>query len=570
MDMSHFPIFSCVFLITLFCNVLFGSVALAQSQNPQHEKQIKQGLERLQQKTDPFLQRQAIFLQNHYAPTNVGDVSTSSAVCFDIQEITVSGVTVIDPFALNDITHPFIEQCLDLPKINHLISLVSNVYLDKGYVTSRAYIAPQDLNGGHLSLVVVEGEIEGFDIGKAKLSQQQLQLAFPMTKGDKLNLRDIEQGLENINRLFQNQVTTSLAPGNYQGGTVIELSNQMSKPWQASLSFNNTGNDETGKHQLDAFYVHNNLFGLNDNIVASMSSNVGGKKLKHAVSRSYSLNVDMPYHYWQFALGNTFFEYEQTINGASIDFITSGTSFNTNISLENRLFRDQNSTFDVKVAFARKDSKNYLEDVYLDTSSRTLYIWELAGFYKKNIPLGSFDISFVINHSVPWFDAKQKVVEAENDFQFTKYQLDAGLSLFFDLGTQPVRYSLRGHYVHAPKNIILSEGVSVGGRYSVRGISDDSLYGYRGGYVRNDLTFPLAIDSMFLSQLSVSFGLDIGSTNTPYFSEVNNEWAAGSMVSLQGAREHISFSLTYAKALHIPDILQAGDQTFDFKVQINF
>ena len=557
--------------IVLILSYLIVPFSYAQQQIlSEHEIQIKQGLERIKNNTDPFLQRQNIFLQNSYAQEDKDKVDNATTECFDIKNITIEGNTQIDKKVLNNITDAFVDDCLNLYKINQLISAISNQYLQAGYTTSRAYIAPQNLKDGQLTLIVVEGVIEAFNIDKTQLTQRQLMLAFPTKIEKVLNLRDLEQGLENLNRLSQNQVTTSLTPGSFQGASIIELSNQNSKPWQSSISLNNNGNEETGKHQLDLFYVHNNLFGVNDNIVATASSNVGGKNLDHAISRSYSLNMDLPYHYWLFALSNSFFEYEQTIQGNSVNFITSGTSLSTRLSIENRIYRDQNSTFDVRFALSRKESKNFLEDIFLETSSRTLYFWDFSGNYKQSIPSGNIDFSFQISKSVPWFGAKRKVVAAENDFQFTRYQLNGAMNLFFEWGTQTVRYQVSGQYTLAPKNIILSEGFSVGGRYTVRGISEDSLYGYRGGYIRNDLTFPLTIDSTYLSQLSLSVGLDAGTTSASDFPEMEHKWVTGTIFSLHASRNNINLALAYAKALHIPDILQANNEQFDFKIQINF
>ena len=36
-------------------------------------------------------------------------------------------------------------------------------YIDRGYVTSRAYLPQQDLSSGELRVIVVEGRLEGLD-----------------------------------------------------------------------------------------------------------------------------------------------------------------------------------------------------------------------------------------------------------------------------------------------------------------------------------------------------------------------------------------------------------------------
>ena len=174
-----------------------------------------------------------------------------------------------------------------------------------------------------------------------------------------------------------------------------------------------------------------------------------------------------------------------------------------------------------------------------------------------------------MSQSVPWFGAKQKVVAAESDFQFTKVQSNITNTFHFTVNEQPLRYQSALHLFYAPENILISEGLSVGGRYSVRGITDGSLYGSKGGYVRNDITLPLQ-QTYFFSQINIYAGVDIGLSNSPFDEANAYDWVAGSMVGLQALHEYLTFSLSYAKALHIPDTLQAGDQQFDFSLKYIF
>ncbi|MCV2884697.1 ShlB/FhaC/HecB family hemolysin secretion/activation protein [Aestuariibacter sp. AA17] len=564
--------------IKWFCALTFlvmfsASAQWVQAQeqvNQGHEKIIKEGLERLKHQVDPLLQKQDVFLQEQFSSANPLPTIDANQRCFDISTIDVRGATLLNAEDVERILDAHINQCLGLSRINQIVATISNLYLDAGFVTSRAFIKPQDLSQGTLSILVMEGHVESIVSEDKRLSEEQIALAFPSTPSGWLNLRDLEQGLENLNRLGSNRTTMKLLPGDQQGGTLVSIANQAGRAWRASLGLNNTGVETTGELQLDGNFTYDNLLGMNDSMVIAASTNVGEHELPHAESRSLSVNASMPNGYWLFSVNNNYFEYEQTVLGASVDFLTHGSSLNTHLAADHTLFRSQTEKVNVALSFTRKESKNFIEDVFLDTSSRVLYLWDFTGSYLNNSELGAFTASLSVNKSVPWFDAKRELADAEDDFQFTKYALDLGFSSTFDVSGHPLQYATRLHYLYSPDVILASEGISVGGRYSVRGVSGASLFGYRGGYIRNDVTLPIGLDWFGSSRLNITAGLDIGTSNLPDYADKNSDWVAGSALTFNFVTHTFNASLTYAKALHVPDFLNAQRQEIDLSVRINF
>ncbi|WP_241084914.1 POTRA domain-containing protein [Candidatus Vondammii sp. HM_W22] len=58
--------------------------------------------------------------------------------CFDITAIEFDGADHLPSMSKQKLVAPFLNQCIDLDKINQLLRVVSEWYLDRGYVTSRA------------------------------------------------------------------------------------------------------------------------------------------------------------------------------------------------------------------------------------------------------------------------------------------------------------------------------------------------------------------------------------------------------------------------------------------------
>lgn len=566
-DRRKYPLFLLQYVL-LWCA---STVAVAQQQPlSDHEKILKQGLDRLDHQLAPLRERADVRLQRpELVEAQFSEVAVAGN-CFPVSVIEVKGSITLESTAVARVTAPYKEQCLGLEHLNSLLAAITNLYLDAGYVTSRAYITPQDLSDGSVEITVVEGIIEGIHSADDSLTDKQLAWAFPVDRGAVLNIRDIEQGVENLNSVGQNKATVALNPGQDQGGTLVMLNNQLSRRWRGSVGINNNGVASTGEYQLDSNLVVDNLFGVNDSAFVSVSTNIGPHDLPHAMSRSYALSWSLPTGYWQWSLQNSFYEYEQTVLGDVINFSMHGSSFNSSIQLGNTVYRSQAGKLDLSVGFIRKDSKNYIEDVFLETSSRVLYVWDLTTRYQHFLEQGTISINAHLYKSVPWLDSKRQLVSAEDDFQFTKYQFNIGYNTYFQIADQAVQYAMMADFLYSPKVILASEALTVGGRYSVRGLSQGGLFGYKGGYIRNDISIPLQINWPWLGQAQLFAGIDAGLSNLPEYPQKRSEWVAGSVLGFKLYDRNFSISFSYARALRVPDFLQQKQQEIDFSVRFNF
>ncbi|MOA44470.1 POTRA domain, ShlB-type [compost metagenome] len=75
-------------------------------------------------------------------------------------DIRLEGSTVLDAKVQANLTTAYLNTCMGLSHINALIRAVSQWYLAKSYITSRAFLPEQDLAGGILTLGVLEGRVE--------------------------------------------------------------------------------------------------------------------------------------------------------------------------------------------------------------------------------------------------------------------------------------------------------------------------------------------------------------------------------------------------------------------------
>ena len=78
---------------------------------------------------------------------------------------------------------------------------VQNALIAQGFVTTRVLARTQDLSQGTLVLTLIPGRVRALRISADSDARAMISNAFPIRPGDVLNLRDVEQGLENLKRL---------------------------------------------------------------------------------------------------------------------------------------------------------------------------------------------------------------------------------------------------------------------------------------------------------------------------------------------------------------------------------
>ena len=78
--------------------------------------------------------------------------------CYPIQNIELKGADSLPAPDRERLLKPYIGECLGVSQLNALLKVITDYYIDKGLVTSRAYLPQQDMSKGHLQVRVVEGK----------------------------------------------------------------------------------------------------------------------------------------------------------------------------------------------------------------------------------------------------------------------------------------------------------------------------------------------------------------------------------------------------------------------------
>jgi len=480
--------------------------------------------------------------------------------CFDIHSITLSGAEKMSASVQQKITEPYLNRCLDIGQINALVKQVSDWYIGKGYITSRAFLTEQDLSSGRLNLLVMEGKLE-----QIKMENQRgamLAMAFPGLVGKVLNLRDIEQGMEQINRLRKTPVQIEIQPGSQPGYSIVNLTSTPEFPLQVGVGFDNSGQKSTGVGQINGSLTGNNLLGLADqwSVSAARSSDFANDH----DAQSVQADVNLPYGYWNFDYNYSYSDYLTTLESQGFDWRSRGDSQAHRFTMSRVLFRNGDMKTALSLGLTHRLNRNYLNDAPLKSSSRSLTSVNTGINHSQKLWGGYATLNPGFSRGVSWLGAEDDQHKASDAprAEFSKWTLAS--SYYLPL-TERITWLTSAVGQQTDDRLYGSERLSIGGESSVRGYKEQYLSGDNGGYWRNELDTKLATLPL-LGQITAIAAVDGG-----YLRQDNDDINAsgtlwGAAIGLANSNRYFSSQFTVGWPLKYPDSLSPDRVTVYYRI----
>ncbi|MBD2785082.1 ShlB/FhaC/HecB family hemolysin secretion/activation protein [Xenorhabdus sp. DI] len=460
-----------------------------------------------------------------------------------------------------------ISNCMTSEDIYSLVDEVSTFYMEKGYITSRAFLRQKDVPNiykGNLIITVVEGKIDKIIINNEE--PLTLKMAFPNMKEKVLNLRDIEQGLEQLNRLLSYQVKIDIRPSDKAGYSDIVLEKISSElPIGLDLVLDNSGKKSKGRDQINISLQLDNVLNLADSWTF-----YGNKDLDFRGNHKtwyISSGVSIPYGYWLF---NYQFSKNESYQDIPMDYFETlryiGKGQSHSISANRTLYRDGKQKLGLNMSFTSRQTENIIGDFKLSSGATlsTLYV----GFNYDSALLGGY---FRFN---PAITKGLSTLGATKDDNFkntpkSKFHKFSGSLSYYKPLTKGIYYFTSAYGQYSLKNLYSSERLSIGGLYSVRGFKEQYITGNSGGYWRNELNWKL-VNIPKLGEISLNGSLDIGWLKEEAAKSSEGGNLTGTSLGLTLNNNISNHSITIGKPLIYPKYLKPDDLVIYWSTSINF
>lgn len=488
-------------------------------------------------------------------------VAPADTRCFTINRIELKGADSLSAAERDKLIQPYIGQCLGVPQLNELLKVITDHYIEKGLVTTRAYLPQQDLSKGDLQVLVIEGKLEKLrGAADSGLSARELAMTFPGQEGTMVNLREIEQMVDQLNRLPSNQAQMELTPGEAVGGSDVVVKNTPQKPWRANLARTNEGQRSTGEQQWNAGLEWDNPLGLADQF--SLRGGHDAISDRQKASRNASLSYSMPWGWWTFSYLYSTSEYRSVAQASNIDFKQDGDSQNHQFRAERVVHRDALSKTSLNAGLAYLRTNNYVEDSKLALSSNRITEAQFGINHGRRIGSAFLNIDLGMQHGIGALDAQgsHDPGPGEADARYRKYTGTLSYLQPFQLWGEKLTFTSLATGQRSEDVLFSPQRQSLGGSSSVRGYKDQFLSGDSGGYWRNEvrLTRPVTLDWMrpVFAEYGAAAGYDQGVIRGDRYNGDQHGRLSSHSLELFTRGQHVAASVTFARSLERPDVIE--------------
>ena len=494
--------------------------------------------------------------------------------CFPIRDITLKGADSLPATDRERLLKPYVGQCLGVSQLNELLKVITDYYIDKGRVTSRAYLPQQDLSSGHLQVLVVEGKLEGLKGAQgSSVTDRELAMAFPGKVGEALNLREVEQLVDQLNRLPSKQAQMELTPGTQVGGSDVVVKNTPQKPWRASLSRNNDGQKSTGEQQWGAGLEWDSPLGLADQLVLRGGHDAVSDHQK--TSKNSMLYYNVPWGWWNFSY--TYNESDYRTFGVTNDykFKQNGDNQNHQLRAERVVHRDDVSKTSLNVGVAHLRTNNYILDTRTASSSNRLSELQLGFNHGRRIGSGFVNVDLGMQNGIGLLDAQAQderddAGNRQPNARYRKYTATASFLQPFTLWGESFSFSSLATGQRSEDILFSPQRISLGGSASVRGFKDQQLSGDSGGYWRNDVRWarPVTLDWLrpAFAEYGASVGYDQGVISHGRYNDDVHGRVSSNSLELFARGKHVSTSVTFAHSLERPGVVTEREAPIYFRM----
>jgi hemolysin activation/secretion protein len=425
-----------------------------------------------------------------------------------VKQFRIVGSTVFKQTDFDRLTKDYLNRDISIADLFEIRSRITQLYLDKGYVTSGAIVPPQRIGKaeGIAEIQVIEGRVEEIQVrGNNRLSQDYVRNRLAQYTGTPLNQQRLLSGLQllRLNPLINN-VRAELAAGIQPGSSILTVEVGEAPTWHSQISVDNYRSPSAGTDRRQVQIRNINLLGLGDN-ANLIYSNTNG-------SNSVDLNYEIPLNPQNTRLSISYGTsasnvIEQPFNALDIQ---SRSSY-YEISLQHPIIQTPTQEFTVGVTASHRQSQAQLLDnipfpsAGADLNGRTrLSALRLVQSYTQRSESEVFAARSQFSIGVDAFGST--INTQAPDSRFLAWR---GQGQYVKLLAPDSILLVRGDLQVANRAILPFEQFGLGGVDSVRGYRQDALLADNGLFASTEARFPIARfskDSLLLVTPFVDFG----------------------------------------------------------------
>ncbi|MFN5855705.1 MAG: ShlB/FhaC/HecB family hemolysin secretion/activation protein [Pseudanabaenaceae cyanobacterium] len=239
---------------------------LAQVENPADNTNEKRFIQPVPN-AEPLKPGEQQIVPSKTKPTTETETETEK---FPVNKVEVVGSTIFNQKQFNTLTKEVEGRSVSLEELTKVADAITQLYLDQGYLTSRAILADQTITDGVVKIQIIEGGLEKIEVeGTKHIHPNYVRSRIALGIKKPLSTVDIENQLRLLRTdpLFS-KVEGSLRPATKLGENILVVRVTEANPLQAALSADNYSPPSAGSERFGINTVYRNLTGWGDELAA--------------------------------------------------------------------------------------------------------------------------------------------------------------------------------------------------------------------------------------------------------------------------------------------------------------
>ena len=393
---------------------------------------------------------------------------------FLLEKINFEGNTQISDEELTKLGLEVIGEDIFFDELLEVCSKVTNLYHQKGFLTSYATVPPQRIVDGVATIKIIESKVGELNIEGEKWTREWYLRNIIMGKaglreGDVFNAKNLQRAMKEINREDYVKVQTEVereAVG--EENTAITLNVRDRFPLNAGFMYDDYGRSYTGAQRVSFLLGMDNLTGLGDKIY-------GGTILSSGAT-GWMAGYSLPVSSYGTRLSFDFTDSHVRLGGPYKSLGVKGNAQSYFFKLTHPLVQTAKSDLFLYSGYdyVNASTTSTMTGVKEYWSDYALHVWRSGLYGMTDDDYGRWIGNLALDFGMGGTDHMQNSV---SDKTFFKLGASATrVQRLFSRGMGIVRVS--GQY--SPNELYAAEQMQLGGPYTLRGYQPAELLGDYG------------------------------------------------------------------------------------------
>ena len=436
-----------------------------------------------------------------------------------VEEFVFVGSTVFSQAELQQEIAFLTQKPISFARLVQAADIITQLYVNQGYITSGAYLPEQNLSSGTLKIQIVEGSLSDIEVNidRGRLNRDYIRDRLTNRVSAPLNINSLQSALQllQLNPLIES-LNAELSTGIQPGTNSLKVSVMGADTFTLQTRLNNNRNPNIGSFERGIKLTESNLFGIGDEIDLSFLNTDGS--VQYEVGYTFPLNSRDGTLGLNFRLANNEI-IEGSFEEIDIDIESRSYSLTWRQPIIQRATPEVSQEFALNFAASRRE----IDTSILDTSQG------ISAGIDDDGELRTSTISF----GQEWLQRnRQQVVAARSQFNLGLDLFDDDISddepnsqffawrgqasylrlLSTPKGTPAIgsTFLFRSELQLSADPLIPTEQFSLGGAATVRGYRQDALLTDNGFIAAAELRLPILRFSQLNATVQFSPFIDFG------------------------------------------------------------